>query len=435
MKMFSLNNIKTAIKNLDFFELGNSFVFYFILMFGIMPLAAFFRLPSKYVEYFINQDISIFNAKIFTFLLIGILFFILGYKFFNFQRTTEKISQIFKKEWSFKRTLRVFLIVFFFGFIIKSIKIFSDGYSHIERSQNFVNSPFYSLIGLLDWLGPTALAIAFIYYFYLFKIGDLRYKIWKFIALSVFIFEFGYGFFSSSRFSAIIPIMIYLITRHYVYRRDFRRTIIIIVLILFVLMPIQNFYRTPQNLFAGYSVLTNHHYKTTSLSVSQYAFDSSIARISQSWILSAIFEKNDEFLYGQTFKEFLTSFGPPRFIWKNKPLSINHYGNEFGRHFGILNSDDFVTSIGPTIIGDWYMNFGLPGIIFGMLFFGAIFRFIYDCLIKNTGGSFSGVIIYSVIWIQIIKGTEDFIAPVWAGLVKLLVILIVIHFALATKKK
>ncbi len=130
---------------------------------------------------------------------------------------------------------------------------------------------------------------------------------------------------------------------------------------------------------------------------------------------------------------FFISLGPPRFIWKNKPI-ISGGGNEFGRQIGVLNPDDYTTSIAPNIVGDWYMNFGLAGIIFGMFFFGAIFRFIYDCLIKNTGGVFSGAMIYSIIWIQIIKGSEDFIAPVWAGLVKLLVILIIIHFALTNKK-
>ena len=74
------------------------------------------------------------------------------------------------------------------------------------------------------------------------------------------------------------------------------------------------------------------------------------------------------------------------------------------------------------------MNFGVWGIIFGMLFFGSLYRFIFDLFIRKSDNSLSGAVIYAIFWIQIIKGTEDWIAPVWAGLVKLFVILLVIHF-------
>lgn len=428
-----LKNIEIKIKNFDFFELGNSFALYYILMFGAMPLVLFLRLPSKYVEYFIAHDISIFDANIFIYLFVGALFFILGYKFFNFQRPAEKIFQILRREWISKRTLWVFIAVFIFNFIIKAIRILGDGYSHIERSRSFTGSPFYSLIGLLDWLGPAALAIAFVYYFYLLKIGDFRYKIWRFIAWGAFVFEFSYGFFSTSRFNAIIPIIIYLIMRHYVYRRDIWRIIIIGILVIFILMPVQNFYRSPQNLFIGYSVLTDHQSQITPLGVSKYILDSSIVRISQSHIMSAVFKQNNEFLYGKNLSKFFISLGPPRFIWKNKPI-ISGDGNEFGRKLGILAPDDFVTSVAPNVVGDWYMNFGLPGIIFGMFLIGAIFRFIFESLINKSIPSLSGVMIYGIFWIQLIKGIEDWTAPVWAGLVKLSVILFIIHFALTNKK-
>ncbi len=166
--------------------------------------------------------------------------------------------------------------------------------------------------------------------------------------------------------------------------------------------------------------------------IEQFAFDSSLGRLNQSKSIFKVFEKTDKFLYGKSLLNFFISLGPPRFIWKDKPV-INASGNEFGRTYGIIDPDNFQTSVAPTIVGDLYMNFSVWGIIFGMLFFGWLFRIIFDLLIKESNVSLSGVIIYSVFWIQIIKGTEDWIAPVWAGLVKLLVILLIIHFFLATK--
>lgn len=394
-------------------------------------MAVLLRLPSKYVEYFIGQSVPIFNAKIFVYLFIGISCFVFGYKFLNFQKPAEMISKIFKKEWTYGRTLRVLGAVLLVNFIVKAVRIFGGGYFHLVKSQSFTGSPFYSLIGLLDWLGPAALAIAFGYYFEMLKIGDSRYKIWRVIAWLVFVFEFIYGFFSGSKFYAIIPIITYLIVRHYAYEKSLKKTAVAGLLTLFVLMPLLNFYNTP-SVFLSPSYSFNG--KVEFENIKKFAVDSSFGRFNQSKGIFNVFEKTDKFLYGKSLLNFFISLGPPRFIWKNKPI-INASGNEFGRAYGIISPDDIGTNVGPTIIGDLYLNFGILGIALGMLFFGVILRFIFDVLIRYSGASLSGIMIYSAFWIQIIKGTEDWLAPVWAGLVKLLVILLVIHFFLSGAAK
>jgi hypothetical protein len=139
--------------------------------------------------------------------------------------------------------------------------------------------------------------------------------------------------------------------------------------------------------------------------------------------------------YGSSLREVLLSFSPPRFLWENKPESANVKSNEFGHKIGILTSDDNVTGIGPTVIGDWYMNFGIIGIIAGMFLTGMIFRAIYNYFIIETGVSSAGILIYSVVWIQLIKGIEDWIAPIYVGLFRLLAILLIIHLFLVKKIK
>ena len=199
-------------------------------------------------------------------------------------------------------------------------------------------------------------------------------------------------------------------------------------------MPLQ-IYKNPQVSFKNYFETFDHQIKLELKGIQKFVFDSSIGRIDQSRVLSAVFEKTEKFLHGETFLELLTSFGPPRFIWKNKLFSINILGNKYGRQIGILGPNDFQTSINPTMIGDWYMNFGIVGIIFGMFLMGMIFRFIYNYLILETNNSLSGVMIYSVFWIQIIRGMENYIAPVYAGLMKMFVVLILIHVFLTWKAK
>ncbi|MBI5079279.1 oligosaccharide repeat unit polymerase [Candidatus Wolfebacteria bacterium] len=434
MKKFWLENIKKKNLNFDYFELGNSAALYYILIFLllplIVPLALILNNNSVYVKYIFSQNVPVYSIETFIYLLIGILFLLLGYKFFSFKNLTFKISNLFKKDWDFKRTFLVFSIVFLINIFIKAIRIFNGGYFHLRESQNFINGKFYSLIGLLDWFGPISLAMAFTYYFFLYKTNDYRYKIWQKIAWAAFLVEFFYGFFSLNRFRAIIPVIIYLIVRHYVYDRSFKRIIIFGILIFFILMPVANFYKNPGNFYFSAGSYKNK----TELEHWQFIFESSIGRFNQSKIILNVFDKTDKFLHGKSLENFFISLGPPRFIWKNKPIT-NDGGNKFGRKYGIISPDNFQTSVGPTIIGDLYMNFGIMGIALGMLFFGALFRFIFDSLIGKTNILLSGVVIYSVFWIQIIKGSEDFIAPVWAGLIKLFVILLFIHFLLVGFKK
>ncbi len=426
-KNIYFKKIKEKIISFDFFELGNSFLLYYILIFGLLLSVIILEPNSKYVKYALAQESLIFDIRIFIYLLLGILSFWTGYKFLSVKSLTSESFKFLNKKWERDNVVFVFISIFLINFFIKLIRILGGGYFHWSKSLEFVGGKFYSLIGLLDWFGPIVLAMVFAYYFYLYKANDNRYKIWQIISWAVFAIEFFYGFFSLSKFSAIIPIIIYLIVKNYVYSKSFLRVVIVGCLVFFVLMPTMNFYKSRIN-FYSYNINDDKNFEIKDRG--KFVIDSSIGRVNQSKIIFNVFEKTDKFLYGKSLFNFFISLGPPRFIWKNKPI-INANGNDFGRAYGIINSDNYQTTVGPTILGDWYMNFGVWGIIFGMMFFGFLYRFIFDLFIKKSDNSLSGVVIYAVFWVQIIKGTEDWIAPVWAGLVKLFVIFLVIYFLLA----
>jgi hypothetical protein len=66
----------------------------------------------------------------------------------------------------------------------------------------------------------------------------------------------------------------------------------------------------------------------------------------------------------------------PRIFWKNKPSDT--LGNEFGHRYNVLTKDtalnkrDNSTSWNMPILNEFYVNFGQPGVIFGMLLIGAV---------------------------------------------------------------
>lgn len=65
----------------------------------------------------------------------------------------------------------------------------------------------------------------------------------------------------------------------------------------------------------------------------------------------------------------------PRFVWPDKPESVG--GRDFGRRFRVTNFFSRKTFISPTIPGELYWNFDLPGVVVGMALLGAGMRWAY----------------------------------------------------------
>ena len=414
----------------DIFSLGASAVAYYFIIFYLMPFLALLGASIKFIP-----ASSIIPYKALGYATVGLVFFIIGYfnKFSFF--ISNKLPNPLKSEWNFIRASWIFGIVFVFGFIIKTFRIFGGGYYHLKASPSFAQGPFYNLIGTLDWLSYIALAIAFIIYFHFKKIGDNRYKIWRVVAWGSLFLEMLYALPSCGRMAAITPFVIYLIIRWYIWKRNFWNVLFVAGIITLFVFPIGNACRHPKALidYQTTSVIAQKSSVSLVLNSGRFAADSFLSRINQSAVLSAIINHPQPLEYGKSFKEILLVFSPPRFIWKDKPLSINASSNDFGHRIGVLADDDRITGVGPTVVGYWLINFGLAGVVFGMFLMGMLFRLIYEYLIKRTETSLSGVMIYSVLWVQIIKGMEDWIAPVYVGVIRTFVILLAINFLMSTK--
>jgi hypothetical protein len=78
-----------------------------------------------------------------------------------------------------------------------------------------------------------------------------------------------------------------------------------------------------------------------------------------------------DYLYGSSYKPFLTKF-IPRFIFYNKPKE--EYGNFFGHRYEILITTDFSTSWNMPVINESYANFGIFGVILVMSLLGFFIR-------------------------------------------------------------
>jgi hypothetical protein len=96
---------------------------------------------------------------------------------------------------------------------------------------------------------------------------------------------------------------------------------------------------------------------------------------------------------GQTYLSLVGAF-VPRFVWPNKPTK--ELGQAFGHRYSYIGAADNNTALNLPILVEFYANFGIAGVIGGMLLVGVIYL-ILDRTVNNPGQdslhSLAGVVI------------------------------------------
>lgn len=174
----------------------------------------------------------------------------------------------------------------------------------------------------------------------------------------------------------------------------------------------------------------------TSSLYSQYAsgqlFDlnnatESNVRFNQGWIISAILknvpEKTD-FANGSTIVEGVYSAVVPRVLDPNK----KHAGGrvDFMKYTGLPLGDN--TSMGMSIIGEGYANFGYFGIVF-MFAYGLIIGYFWKIL-SNPGFRWGNITLFlPIIFLQVIKAETDFVT-VFTHIIKASIFISILFYSL-----
>ena len=102
-----------------------------------------------------------------------------------------------------------------------------------------------------------------------------------------------------------------------------------------------------------------------------------VHRISQIWVLHAVYDKTPvdvPYWEGETYLPLLTSF-IPRVLYPDKPLEQTGY--KFGARYGFLNSNNTEdTSVNLPWLVEFYANFGIQGVLIGMSLIGVLLAFL-----------------------------------------------------------
>ncbi|MDP3974747.1 MAG: hypothetical protein Q8P88_00430, partial [Candidatus Jorgensenbacteria bacterium] len=357
-------------------------------------------------------------------LLLGFAGFVGGYMALPLM-WVRRIPNVFRGAWDSSRGAWVVGGFALLGLIGKILRLAGGGYFHTERSALFREGVFASVAGYLDLAGVVALGVALLFYFSLKKEGNPA--VWKFASHSLLALEFSYALFSCGRMATITVVFLYLITRWYAEEFSWKKALLVAIVAAAFIFPFGNACRNP--LFfsnAGVSITSPSSLGAVGR-VPALAGESMVTRLNQSFVFSHVYGRDLSDFRSDFPRDVLAALGPPSIFWKEKPISINARGNELGHRLSILGPDDRKTSVGPTLPGDFFINFGLLGVFLGMAFFGLLAKFFFAYLITPLS-SLGGILAYSVLWPVFLHGFEGFIVPLFAGLVKLLILILVVHF-------
>jgi hypothetical protein len=132
------------------------------------------------------------------------------------------------------------------------------------------------------------------------------------------------------------------------------------------------------------------------------------------------------FQNGRTLGLFFVAF-VPRVLWPEKPeITIGQWITD---SYG--SGPDIASQTAPTTVGDYYLNFGTPGAIAGMLLLGMILRIIHESLLRGRPTA-PGLLAAVVILYHLTLRFEGNVATQYAGMVFAVVPILATHLVLRT---
>lgn len=446
----TLKRFNERMRKVDLLEIGSSSFIALLTVYFSAPIIALSGFNPKFTLGRYDEV----TGRAIVYAMLGIVCFACAYLLTK--RKSQKLDtvpRILRYEWNNSRAWLAFIGLFGGGFLIKIARIFSGqdlSSLYISPDDSLLLLKFMISLNALHYMG---IAVAFVQYFYLLKKQDPRYRTWMYIAWTTSVVAIAFGLVSiTGRLSLITPVLIYLITKQYLHSRNVFRIVATGLLILLVLFPLKMFLRDMPSALDQYfaneqwvftknprhqvyhdlftdiatmDVLDFYSHKNLNVrpgAISEFATDSTIGRIGQLHVFSAVVEKTNEYLYGRNIPYLFNHLGVPNSMIE-RVVGIGA-GTEFGKKYGIVNES--ITGVAPTQMGDLYLNFGLAGVLFGMMIFGYLYRKIFEKLAHNPYPS--GIFIYSILWIVMLHGLEQSISAAYGRAFQLFLILFVVQF-------
>lgn len=226
---------------------------------------------------------------------------------------------------------------------------------------------------------------------------------------------------------AIVTLGMPAIAYWYVHRKPPWKSILAVMLVgLFVIFPIYNTYRNQSDRLDNVRRMSQTINVATYWNTKSFMDNSVRAFLQRMGIITSVAvvlrDVPDLVPYSNGKTLVLAPIGIfiPRVLWPGKP--VIKVGREFGLTFRMVNAVDRNTSIAPSLVGEYYWNFGLPGVVIGMFLTGGVYRFIYRKFGEPRGFTPVSSGVYMMLFMSLIHFEGSFAAQL-GGAVKSFVVL------------
>jgi len=258
----------------------------------------------------------------------------------------------------------------------------------------------------------------------------------------IFTSELIFGFLSGMKSHIIMALLIVSIVFFYSKKMIPKSILLALILTLILIYPFTNAYRDLIDrgaidttsfgsiLKAVPDVVLNSYTGNTFSSIFNLGYQHTRSRLSMLESFSVIIKdisQSGEFWYGRYYVYFPILVFVPRIIWSDKP--VLDFGLWFTQTYWNPNA---FHSTAITYPGDFYLNFGLTGVLLGMFFTGIIYRFVYERFKMNV--SPSALFIYIFVFLAITNHEGDFVS-IYSGAIKQLIELVIISYFVIRKER
>lgn len=376
-----MNSLKKLILK-SYTSLFYIFLFYFFIFFFSYPFFFKYIYSTRILDDYSSNTIYLL---ILIFLLFILSFFI--FKLFNIKKFNYQFA-----EWSENKCI---LAVFLIFILIISSKFYRLSVSHIDCKFNFFFSPHILYFIFTSFIFTCSIQKNF-----------KKQKIFIFLVYFIcLIFIFNALLNTQSRTELIFYFGILFLEIIYNTKKNY--LLVLIPLIILTIFNVQDRIKSlfPENLIGCNTLNTFQEIKNTNFYENKYellmnkledspktiikkSFQPFITRLSSHHVFHKAVVHSHDF-DGNTIKYIYQNLIPD-ILYKNE---IKFNGNYFGRKFNLISSDDYETGVGPTFIGELYLNYGIWS-LFLIPFISFIYYFFsMNSVLTNNRGLFFYIII------------------------------------------
>lgn len=344
--------------------------------------------------------------------LIGLGAFLTGYFFLPRGLACVKTTVLTKK-WKLSRAVPSFLVLFLAGFALKAVKVAMGADVTGVMPVTIFRSPLIAFFLSLNWFHYLGQAIINVAYQEARSTAQPQVRRLRLHAYFVNVFVLLASLTSGSDTATLFPLLSMIIIKQFYRPLAFGRMLWFVSALVAAVEVFKNLVTevffsgtpwadAPGSVFSLFYIL--------------------FYRINMSYVMTAVIDYGRAFYPKGTLGQFWVDFG----LYGTERINV-HDGNIFGRVFGLISKEDYVTGVAITNMGDYYVNFGLIGIVIGMVLNGIIFKIIYETCRQRQP---TLVLFYALVWPILIHGLESPVTVLYSTVIKMAFFCLMVHLFL-----